>query len=185
LGPAPALPRIDAGIEKGGDWIGADTAMSASETWVQLPWQLTLQLLAHAKVSGLVSICSGNRRARMVLIEGRVLHATSSTTTRLGESLVDRGVVTGPVLDRVLQMQRRKKKKQPLGTILMELGLVSKAVAEAEIETQIARVLKEVTSWERCKLKLEPMETSAEAVLFPESCDLEALLARLAWARED
>ncbi len=159
--------------------------MSASDTYVQLPWRLALQLLAHAKASGLVTICSGNRRARMVLIDGRVLHATSSTTTRLGESLVDRGVVTAPVLDRVLQMQRRKKKKQPLGTILMELGLVSKAVAEAEIETQIARVLKEVTGWERGKLTLEPMEASAEAVLFPESCELGALLSRLAWACEE
>ncbi len=159
--------------------------MSASESFVQLPWRLALQLLAHSKASGLVSICSGNRRARMVLIDGRVLHATSSTTSRLGESLVDRGVVTAQVLDRVLQMQRRKKKKQPLGTILMELGLVSRAVAEAEIETQITRVLKEVTSWKRCKLTLEPMEASTEAVLFPESCELEALLARLVWACED
>ena len=159
--------------------------MSASESHVQLPWRLALQLLGHAKASGLVRISSGKRRARMVLIDGRVLHATSSTTSRLGESLVDRGVVTAPVLDRVLQMQRRKKKKQPLGTILMELGLVSKAVAEAEIETQIARVLKEITSWERCKLTLEPMKASAEAVLFPDACEMEALLSRLAWACEE
>ena len=159
--------------------------MNPTDSVVQLPWRLALQLLAHAKASGLVSICSGNRRATMVLIDGRVLHATSSATTRLGESLVDRGVVTAQVLDRVLQMQRRKKKKQPLGTILMELGLVSKAVAEAEIETQIARVLKEVTSWERCKLMLEPMEASTEAILFPESCELEALLSRLVWACEE
>jgi hypothetical protein len=159
--------------------------MNPTNSVVQLPWRLALQLLAHAKASGLVNICSGNRRATMVLIDGRVLHATSSTTTRLGESLVDRGVVTKQVLDRVLQMQRRKKMKQPLGTILTELGLISQAVAEAEIETQIARVLKEVTSWERCKLTLEPMEASAEAVLFPESCELEVLLSRLAWACED
>jgi hypothetical protein len=159
--------------------------MNPTDSVVQLPWRLALQLLAHAKASGLVSICSGKRRATMVLIDGRVLHATSSTTTRLGESLVDRGVVTKQVLDRVLQMQRRKKMKQPLGTILTELGLISQAVAEAEIETQIARVLKEVTGWERCKLTLEPMDASAEAVLFPESCELEALLSRLAWACDD
>ena len=159
--------------------------MDPSESVVQLSWRLALQLLAHAKASGLVRIRSGKRRAEMVLIDGRVLHATSSTTTRLGESLVDRGVVTAQVLDRVLQMQRRKKQKQPLGTILTELGLVSKAVAEAEIETQIARVLKEVTSWARCKLTLEPMEASAEEVLFPGSCDLEALLSRLAWVCQD
>ena len=58
-------------------------------------------------------------------------------------------------------------------------------IIEAEIETQIARVLKEVTGWERCRLTLEPIDASAEAVLFPESCDLEALRARLAWACEE
>ena len=145
--------------------------MNPTDSVVQLPWRLALQLLARAKASGLVSICSGQRRASMVLIEGRVLHATSSTTTRLGESLVDRGVVTAQVLDRVLQMQRRKKKKQPLGTILMELGLVSKAVAEAEIETEFYSNLREKIqiAVESLTIKRKVLEKFTDGNLYPYS----------------
>jgi hypothetical protein len=157
--------------------------MQSAATHVTADLALVLRLLGQARSSGVVTLSGAPGEAHLVLVGGAVLHATSSATPKLGESLVARGVITKDVLEDALRHQRRKKLKQPLGTILLELGVVSKAVAESEIEMQVIRVLVDALSWPQCALRFEPANVGAEHVLFPESCQLEALLARLALAR--
>jgi len=157
--------------------------MSSAATQVTVDLALVLRLMGRAGASGVVTLSGASGEAHVVLVEGAVLHATSTATPKLGESLVARGVITKDVLEDALRHQRRKKVKQPLGTILLELGVVSKAVAESEIELQIIRVLVDALAWEGCTLRYEPANVSADHVVFPESCQLETLLARLARAR--
>jgi hypothetical protein len=155
--------------------------MTGTQATVDL--ELLLTLMGRAKTSGVVTLTGAAGEAHLVLVGGAVLHATSTATPRLGESLVTRGVITPGVLENALRHQRRKKVKQPLGTILLELGVVSKAVAESEIEMQILRVLMDALSWHEAALRFEPAQVHADHLLFPESCQLEALLPRLARAR--
>jgi hypothetical protein len=154
-----------------------------SGVMIQADLALVLRLMGRAKSSGVVTLSGPSGEAHIVVVDGAVLHATSTATPRLGESLVARGVITKDVLEDALRHQRRKKVKQPLATILLELGVVSKAVAESEIEMQIIRVLVDALAWQGCTLRFEPANVTADHVLFPESCQLETLLLRLARAR--
>ncbi len=157
--------------------------MNSAAAQVTVDIALVLRLMGRAKASGIVTLSGSLGEAHIVLVEGAVLHATSTATQKLGESLVARGVVTKDVLEDALRHQRRKKVKQPLGTILLELGVVSKAVAESEIEMQIIRVLVDALAWPGSTLRFEPVQVSVGHMLFPDSCQLETLLARLARAR--
>ncbi|MCK6461749.1 MAG: DUF4388 domain-containing protein [Planctomycetes bacterium] len=157
--------------------------MNSAATQVTVDLALVLRLMSQARASGVVTLAGDPGEAHIVLVGGAVLHATSTATPKLGEALVARGVVTKDVLEDALRHQRRKKVKQPLGTILLELGVVSRAVAESEIEMQIIRVLVDAFEWQGCTLRFEPAEVSARHILFPESCQLETLLARIARAR--
>jgi hypothetical protein len=156
--------------------------MQGAATQVTVDLALVLRLMSQAGASGVITLSGPPGEAHIVLVHGAVLHATSSATPKLGEALVARGVVTKDVLEDALRHQRRKKVKQPLGTILLELGVVSRAVAESEIEMQIIRVLVDALSWQGCSLRFEPADVSAKHILFPDSCQLETLLARLARA---
>jgi len=156
--------------------------MIVAGTLIEIELGLALQLLGRARASGLVTLKSEEHEARLVLAEGGILHASSTTTARLGESLIERGVITRAVLEDALRHQRRKKVKQPLGTILHELGVLTRAMAEAEVEMQITRVLRDVFAWPMSRLHFEPMEVDARHVLVPEACQLELVLHRLAWA---
>ena len=159
--------------------------MSTAATLVRVELALALRLMGHAKASGYVTLKGESGEAHLTLVKGAVLHATSTGTPKLGEALVGRGVITPDVLENALRLQKRKKVKQPLGTILLELGVVSKSVAESEVETQIMRVLVDALSWHGCTLRFEPKKVSADGIVFPDSCQLESLLARLALARHE
>jgi hypothetical protein len=159
--------------------------MNSAATQVTVDLAVALRLMSQAQASGVVTLTGDAGEAHIVLVGGAVLHATSTATPKFGEALVARGVVTKDVLEDALRHQRRKKVKQPLGTILAELGVVSKAVAESEIEMQIIRVLVDAFSWQGCTLRYEPAQVNAKHVIFPESCQLETLLARIALARHE
>jgi len=156
--------------------------MNSAATQVTVDLATLLRLMSLAQASGVVTLSGEAGEAQLVLVGGAVLHATSSATPKLGEALVARGVITTDVLEAALRHQRRKKVKQPLGTILLELGVVSRAVAESEIEMQVTRVLMDAFSWQGCTLRYEPALVDAKNVLFPDSCQLETLLARIARA---
>jgi hypothetical protein len=152
-------------------------------TQVTVDLDLVLRLLGRTGASGIVTLEGPAGEVQLVLVGGTVLHATSPGTPKLGEALVARGVLSRDVLENALSHQRRKKVKQPLVTILLELGVVSREIAESEIEHRIADVLLEALSWERAGLRFEPAYVSSERVLLPESCQVESLLDRLARAR--
>lgn len=154
--------------------------MSNAATQVTVDLAVVLRLMGLAQASGAVTLKAEAGEARLVLASGAVLHATSSGTPRLGDALVARGVITKERLEDALRHQRRKKVKQPLGTILLELGMLTQAVAEFEVEMQAVRVLVDVFSWQGCTLRYEPELVDARNALLPESCRLEALLARIA-----
>ena len=77
-------------------------------------------------------------------------------------------------------MQKRKKNKQPLATILAELGLVSREAAGVIVEQQIYEVIGEVLNWPSVTLDFEPMKTGFEDVVRPESCSVERVLLNVA-----
>ena len=140
-----------------------------------------LQALARARSSGILTVMSGRQTARFALYCGELLYASSATSPRLGDAIQARGLLTKETLESVLAHQRRKKMRQPLGTILLELDLITDEVVAAELEEQIFSVLSEVLSWERADYELTPLDEDFEGVVLP-GCSLETQLSRIAAA---
>jgi hypothetical protein len=154
--------------------------MSVSGTLFKYELPTALELLSRAKSTGILTISGEKGIATVALREGGVLFASSHNTPRLGEFLVDKGIVDPNDLEAVLKHQRRKKVAQLLGTILMDLGLVSQEAAELGIETQITRVLLDVLGWEEGEFRFEPSEIGWDQVLVPQCQQVGTYMLRVA-----
>ena len=154
--------------------------MSVSGTLFKYELPTALELLSRAKSTGILTISGEKGIATVALREGGVLFASSHNTPRLGEFLVDKGIVDANDLEAVLKHQRRKKVAQLLGTILMDLGLVSQEAAELGIETQITHVLLDVLGWEEGEFRFEPSEIAWDQVLVPQCQQVGTYMLRVA-----
>ena len=108
-----------------------------------------------------------------------VLWARASTAKRLGQALEERGAISASDLAGVLALQKRTKRRQPLGTILIELGLIERDVAETEIEIQVLAVLREVLGWASGEYEFESIrvrEGVTPTFALPNTRKVDALL---------
>jgi hypothetical protein len=141
-----------------------------------------LNTLCVARCSGLVTVTSEPNYATIMLDTGRIMWATSNATQRLGDALVERGLLSQESLDGALSMQRRKREHTPLATILLELGLLSPEVADHQLAEQTTDVFVEVLSWQEGTLRIEPIPPDQGKSL-GKGQDVETLLMRTSLIR--
>ena len=98
--------------------------------------------------SGRLEIQSGDKDAQIILRGGRVVAAITDETPRLGEVLTASGAITERELDGVLALQKRKKVRQPLGMILVQLGVLEFDRLEPHLQDLRIRAVKEILSWD-------------------------------------
>ncbi len=106
-----------------------------------------MRALAQAQSTGILRVHGRSADADIMFFQGEVLWARSTSSKRLGAALKERGAISASDLAGVLALQKRKKRRQPLGTILIELGLIDRSVAETEIEIQVLTVLRDIFNW--------------------------------------
>jgi hypothetical protein len=108
---------------------------------------VVMRALAQASNSGVLRIRGKSAEAELMFYKGDIMWARMSDGKRLGEALEERGAISSEQLAAALAVQKRKKKRQPFATILVELGLVCKQVVSTELEVQVLDVLRKVFSW--------------------------------------
>jgi hypothetical protein len=154
--------------------------MSVSGTLFKYELPTALELLSRARSTGILTITGEKGVATIAMVEGGVLFASSHGTPRLGEFLVEKGIVEQKDLEAVLKLQRRKKMSQLLGTILMDLGLVSQEAAELGIEAQITQVLLDVLSWRDGEFRFEPTDMKWDKAVIPQCRQIGTYMLRVA-----
>ena len=154
--------------------------MSVSGTLFKYELPTALELLSRARSTGILTITGEKGVATIAMVEGGVLFASSHGTPRLGEFLVEKGIVEQKDLEAVLKLQRRKKVSQLLGTILMDLGLVSQEAAELGIEAQITQVLLDVLSWKDGEFRFEPTDMKWDKAVIPQCRQIGTYMLRVA-----
>lgn len=154
--------------------------MSVSGTLFKYELPTALELLSRARSTGILTITGEKGVATIAMVEGGVLFASSHGTPRLGEFLVEKGIVEQKDLEAVLKLQRRKKVSQLLGTILMDLGLVSQEAAELGIEAQITQVLLDVLSWKDGEFRFEPTDMKWDKAVVPQCRQIGTYMLRVA-----
>ena len=107
-----------------------------------------LQIVSLSRRSGVLSLESRGRQARVVFSNGQVTRATSSCLQRnMGEVLIQRGVIDLPLLRRALSLQAQEGHGQLLGSIMIERFGVSADAIEEVVREQIENVVYSLFVW--------------------------------------
>ncbi|MBI3811815.1 MAG: DUF4388 domain-containing protein [Nitrospirae bacterium] len=105
------------------------------------------QIISLSKRSGVLTLIRKEGTGRLVFNLGQVIYATSDTRSRLGYTLVKKGIITNDDLEYVLRIQKGRGSMKPIGTLLMEMGAVEHEVLEREIREHIILIVKDLLSW--------------------------------------
>ena len=124
---------------------------------------VVMRALAQAQNSGILRVRGKDAEAELMFFKGQVLWARHSDGKRLGEALEERGAITAEQIEGVLRVQKRKKTKQPIATILVELGLVDADVITTELDIQVLEVIRAMFSWGAGEYAFEAVEGDPDA----------------------
>src|SRR6185369_4186320 len=107
-----------------------------------------LQIVSLSRRSGVLSLESRGREARVIFQNGQVTRASSSTFQQnLGEVLIQKGVIDLTVLKRALSIQADEGYCQLLGGIIVDRFGISADAIEAVVREQIENVVYSLFAW--------------------------------------
>jgi len=120
-----------------------------------------LQIVSLSRRSGVLSLESRGRNARIIFQNGHVTRASSTTfREHLGEVLVHKGIIDPAILKGALSIQADEDFRQLMGTIMVERFQVSGEAIEAVVTEQIEKVVYSLFTWTRGTFKFEIQEVA-------------------------
>jgi hypothetical protein len=143
-----------------------------------------LRLVARGRRTGVLLVKTAYANASVAFEDGDVLWANTTTTPRLGELLVDRGLVKRDKLDAALWVQKQDREWRALGRVLLDVKLVSRAVVEIAVEAQILQVLDVILRWDTGAFRFEERPPESGARIPPSCRDLGQLELKVAKLRQ-
>lgn len=115
-----------------------------------------LQLLAMGKKTGCLSLSHRDNFGTVYFDRGRIAHASIvNRRDRLGDLLLQGGLISRDQLDSALAMQRRHPDRR-LGEILMSLGHVTREALHDQVRTQIEEAVYYLFTWSHGTFSFEP-----------------------------
>jgi len=107
-----------------------------------------LQIVSLSRRSGVLSLHSRGREARIIFQNGQVVRASSSSFQQnLGEVLIQKGVIDLSTLKRALSIQADEGYTQLLGFIMVNRFEVSAEAIESVVREQIENVVYSLFAW--------------------------------------
>ena len=107
-----------------------------------------LQIVSLSRRSGVLSLSSRGREARIIFQNGQVIRARSTSFQQnLGEVLIQKGVIDLTILKRALSIQADEGYVQLLGALMIERFGVSADSIEAVVREQIENVVYSLFAW--------------------------------------
>ena len=123
------------------------------------------QIISLSKRSGVLTLIRKEGTGRLVFTQGQVIYATSDTRSRLGYTLVKKGIVTNDDLEYALRVQKGRGSMKPIGTLLLEMGAISQETLEREIREHIIFIVKDLLSWNTGSFHFELGPATEEEVV--------------------
>ncbi|MBI5746704.1 MAG: DUF4388 domain-containing protein [Nitrospirae bacterium] len=106
------------------------------------------QIIGLSKRSGALTIVRQEGTGRLVFCQGQVVYASSDNKSRLGYTLVKKGLISNKDLENALKTQKLKGVKKPIGTILLDAGAIDRNTLEKEIKNHVVEVVRDLMTWE-------------------------------------
>lgn len=118
-----------------------------------------LMVLSLGRKTGRLTATKGDQKVMLTLRGGSIVYAASpANRERLGDILVSRGLLSEPDLVRALNHQGQLLEPKLLGTILVELGLVSTLAVHQAVFSQFEAVIRQLLAWDRGELSFQPAD---------------------------
>lgn len=118
-----------------------------------------LQIVSLSRRSGVLSLESRGREARVIFRNGQVIRASSNTFHQnLGEVLIQKGVIDLTILKRALSIQADEGNAQLLGVIMVDRFGISSDAIEAVLREQIENVVYALFAWAEGTFEFELQE---------------------------
>jgi len=134
------------------------------------------QIISLSKRSGVLTLIRKEGTGRLVFNQGQVIYATSDTRSRLGYTLVKKGIVTNDDLEYALRVQKGRGSMKPIGTLLVEMGALNQESLEREIREHIIFIVKDLLSWNTGSFHFELGPATEEEVVLRQGLNTEFLL---------
>ena len=118
-----------------------------------------LQIVSLSRKSGVLSLESRGRQARVFFRSGQVIRATSTTFQQsIGEVLIQKGVIDLTILRRALRVQAEEGHSRLLGCIMIDrFGIGAEAIEEV-VREQIENVVYSLFVWAEGVFEFELQE---------------------------
>lgn len=134
------------------------------------------QIISLSKRSGVLTIIRKEGTGRLVFNRGMLIYGSSDSVSRLGYTLVKKGLVTTEELEKALQLQKVGGMKLPVGAILEKTGAISKGVLEEELRNHLVEVVRDFLNWESGSFHFELGNPVANDLTLEEGLNLEFLM---------
>ncbi len=183
----PRVARLETVAPGAGARPGAgdsvQSGMSVSGVIAEDGLLTALRLVSRGKSTGVLTASTAYQTASLGFRDGEILYACSTLTPKLGEMLVEKGLVSPEKLDAALWVQRQDKEWRALGRVLVDVRLLSLAAVEALVEAQIVRGLDEILRWDRGTFRFEPKPLETATLILPPCRDLGQYEVKVAMVR--
>jgi hypothetical protein len=136
------------------------------------------QILNLSKRSGVLTLIKKDGMGRVVFNQGNVVYASSDNKSRFGYALLQRNLITRADLERALTVQKSRAVKKPIGTILVEMGVMETEQLERELRTHIVDVVRDLMTWAAGTFQFTLGKFSEDGVLMRSGISAEFLLLK-------
>ena len=125
---------------------GGVSVTSISGTLAETPLVVVLRRLQKDRLSGALSIIRGDQVRQFFFDKGELQAARSSREDhRIGSTLVRWGYISEEDLEQALEQQRQSHER--IDRILIERGLVTRAIVDSEARRQMEQIVFSTLSW--------------------------------------
>ncbi|NKE72302.1 DUF4388 domain-containing protein [Candidatus Manganitrophus noduliformans] len=134
------------------------------------------QIISLSKRSGVLTIIRKEGTGRLVFNRGMLIYGSSDSVSRLGYTLVKKGLVTTEELEKALRLQKTGGMKLPVGAILEKTGAIAKGVLEEELRNHLVEVVRDFLNWESGSFHFELGDPVANDLTLEEGLNLDFLM---------
>jgi len=144
-----------------------------------------LRLLSRGRSTGVLVASASYASALVGFREGEVLWASSALGPKLGDVLVERGLLRRDKLDAALWVQKQDREWRALGRVLVDVKVLPEDVVALAAGEQITRILSDILRWDHGTFRFDPREPGSGEPVPPDCGDLGQLEVRVAMLRRD
>jgi predicted regulator of Ras-like GTPase activity (Roadblock/LC7/MglB family) len=136
-----------------------------------------LQTVGSSRLTGNLTVQDVANKARVSFLSGKIIHAESTLGgDRIGEILVRTHRLTRPQLEQAYYIQRQAQQGRRLGSLLLEMKLITDVDLTMAVQVQIMEVLSRLITWQRGRFRFD-FEPPATGALPTTALDVDEVLS--------